>query len=591
MRRWGALAAAVVVVLAPSSAKGAPAAERWLIPPVDATIARGFKLPKGQFGPGNRGLDYAVTEGMSVRAAGSGTVTWAGAVPGTIAVTIDHGEGLETTYTGLREAYVGIGDAIDQGHWIGSTGARLHFGVKLDDVYVDPRLYLGPVDVGDAIHLIPTETDSLLTRATEELLGRELEGRSTLGCTARDRLRAATVARAPNDNVAIMVGGVNAGWERGSRADIAGTAADLGYDDDRAYVYSYSDDLDRYDKDDTAADLRASARRLDSLLARIAHEHPGARVDILAHSQGGLVARYYLATAAREWDAQRPRVEHLVTFSTPHQGAPAAGIIEEVDELATGGVHLGGLHRAHRGEEAFPIPDAMTAADPKLMVADKVVNGLFDAATRVLPDPRGRSIRQMEPGSQFLRNLATDDVVYGTRVLALQGKFDYVVPAKHARWPGRTNRGIDMGLVADPHGRILDDPEALAAAHAFLRGARTPCLEQSDYDVWAWGDRISAGTEKLPAAWSLGEDAVINLALRGRGRGAPTLIVREGSKVFRLLRSKGLRGAAAYGRDKVTYPLRNPEKVLDFLLEQGVEGLGRNAIKDAIRLLDGGDRK
>ena len=86
-----------------------PAAARqepWLVPPVDAAIARGFDLPRGQRGPGNRGLDYAVVAGAPVRAAGSSTVVFAGRVAGTIAVTLDHGEGLETTYTGLRELYV-----------------------------------------------------------------------------------------------------------------------------------------------------------------------------------------------------------------------------------------------------------------------------------------------------------------------------------------------------------------------------------------------------------------------------------------------------------------------------------------------------
>ena len=119
-------------------------AQQWLIPPVDAPIKRGFELPKGEFGPGNRGVDYAVAEGSSVRAAGGGTVTFAGPVPGTRAVTIDHGAGLETTYTGMAELFVRRGEAVDRGHWIGKSGAGLHFGVKLDDLYVDPQDYSAP---------------------------------------------------------------------------------------------------------------------------------------------------------------------------------------------------------------------------------------------------------------------------------------------------------------------------------------------------------------------------------------------------------------------------------------------------------------
>ncbi|MGH2827024.1 MAG: M23 family metallopeptidase, partial [Actinomycetota bacterium] len=54
------LAVALVAGGVPSSAAAVP---KWLVPPVDAPIKRGFELPKGEFGPGNRGVDYAVVEG------------------------------------------------------------------------------------------------------------------------------------------------------------------------------------------------------------------------------------------------------------------------------------------------------------------------------------------------------------------------------------------------------------------------------------------------------------------------------------------------------------------------------------------------
>ncbi|HZK51429.1 MAG TPA: M23 family metallopeptidase, partial [Actinomycetota bacterium] len=151
-----ALAVLLVCMTLPAIAN---AQQPPMIPPVDAAIARGFDLPKGQFGPGNRGLDYAVVAGAPVRAAGAGKVVFAGPVAGTVAITLDHGGGLETTYTGMRELYIVRGETFDQGHWLGETDDRFHFGVKLDDIYADPQDYLGAIDTGDAIHLIPVTDD------------------------------------------------------------------------------------------------------------------------------------------------------------------------------------------------------------------------------------------------------------------------------------------------------------------------------------------------------------------------------------------------------------------------------------------------
>ena len=46
-----------------------------------------------------------------------------------------------------------------------------------------------------------------------------------------------------------------------------------------------------YLPDDTQQDLRVSGRRLADLVEQVAAAHPGVPIDLLAHSQGGLVAR------------------------------------------------------------------------------------------------------------------------------------------------------------------------------------------------------------------------------------------------------------------------------------------------------------
>ena len=585
--------AALIALVGASIPATANAEEPGLIPPVDAAVARGFALPAGQRGPGNRGIDYEVVSGTPVRAAAGGTVTFAGRVPNTVAVTVDHGDGFETTYTGMRALYVARGDVIDQGHWLGETDDRFHFGVLKGEVYVDPQAYLRPIDSGDAIHLIPVErTEGLahvVREAFERSIGREFEGRETIGCTSRSLLESAGHQGPPNDNIVVAIGGIGDAWRRSESGRIAALAPRLGYAGDRSFVLSYSDDPDGYERSDTFGDLRVAAGRLDRLLQRIAIEFPGTDVDLLAHSQGGLVARYYLETAGARPDGRRPHVEHVVTFSSPHQGAPLASVTKAVGETWSGKLALDGLQRAHQGRDPFPIPGLFKFVSPVVPVADATLSFATRAASKVAPDPYARSVQQMRPGSEFLTNLATDDVAFGTQVLALQDRFDVVVPADHARWPGEVNRAADghpdklLGGL-NRHGDILVNPEPVGMAHSFLRGASLPCAGAGDRDAWDWGRRISTGTKLLPHVWRIGEDAVLSVALKGKATSVKA-VVREGSTVWRLLRARGLRGVADYGRGKVTYVIRNPTEVLEWLADERIESELQDAVSELLKVV------
>jgi pimeloyl-ACP methyl ester carboxylesterase len=325
------------------------------------------------------------------------------------------------------------------------------------------------------------------------------------------------------------------------------------------------------------------------LLGRVAAAHPGADVDILAHSQGGLVARYYLATAGARLDARRPRVEHVVTFSSPHQGAPLAGATDDVADSWSGKLVLDSLERAHDGKDPWPVPEVLKHMHPSLPIVDALLSVATTGASRVVPDPYGRSVRQMRPGADFIANLGTDDVAFGTRVLALQDRFDVVVPADHARWPGEANRAVDgdsdkvLGGL-NRHRDILGNSEPIAVAHSFLRGARLPCLNEGDQDAWDWGRRISTGTSLLPHVWRLGEDAVLSIALKGKATTVKA-VVREGSTVARLLRARGLRGVVEYGKDKVTFVIRNPREVLEWLADQRIEKELQDAVEEMLKIL------
>jgi len=131
--------------------------------PVVGPVIRAFDPPDSPFGSGHRGIDIAAAVDTPVHAAAAGTVTFAGPVGGRLFVTVDHGAGLESTYSFLSSISVRRGDLVSQGQAIARSGTGhagdvvpdLHFGVKLSDVYVDPLEYLGPLEVWRFIRLAP----------------------------------------------------------------------------------------------------------------------------------------------------------------------------------------------------------------------------------------------------------------------------------------------------------------------------------------------------------------------------------------------------------------------------------------------------
>jgi pimeloyl-ACP methyl ester carboxylesterase len=467
MRRCRGVVAAVMVPLlaAPSSAQ----AQMVLIPPVDAPILVRFQPPAHRFAPGHRGIDYSVAEGTPVRASGEGTVSFAGKVGLTVAVTIQHPGGYETTYSSLSELSVAQGERVAQGTWIGTSGLvhpngepGLHLGLKLDGSYVDPEQLLPAVDVSEAIHLAPLSWDpsAIFLGGTPE--GLRDAGDASPPCRGASALTDVP-ERAPNENVAVAIAGIGSSTKDGVNADMYEHGPEeLGYSSDRIYRFSYGglkgERLhEPYRSTDTFGDIREAAAQLQRLLAKIAEEHPGRRVDLIAHSMGGLVARSFLSELA---DGSRglPAVEHLVTFATPHRGSSIATLPDRLQsEIASGPALLDAASRwAQRG-------------------------GPF-------PDPRSVAVDQLDPGSSFISALSSEDVAYGTRVLTLATPNDLVVTADRALWEHATARVVPpSGL--DGHSSIVASDLAQGVAYSFLRGAPDPCRRGWDL----WGPRIGRG--------------------------------------------------------------------------------------------------
>ncbi|MDQ3991906.1 MAG: peptidoglycan DD-metalloendopeptidase family protein, partial [Actinomycetota bacterium] len=71
---------------------------RW---PVRGAVVRRFEPPGSAYGPGHRGIDIAAPFGSSVVAAHDGVVAFAGGVAGELFVSVDHPDGVRTTYSWL----------------------------------------------------------------------------------------------------------------------------------------------------------------------------------------------------------------------------------------------------------------------------------------------------------------------------------------------------------------------------------------------------------------------------------------------------------------------------------------------------------
>lgn len=451
MRRL--VACLTVCVAASLTLAAAAQASIELLPPVDAPIARQFQTPSGPYGPGHRGVDYAVPTGTRVRAAAAGRVTFAGPVAGSLAVTVAHEGGVHTTYSVLSQVGVHAGELVQQGQWLGSSGithpgqgAGLHFGVKIGEAYVDPAAFFAPSDVTQALHLAP------LAWRPVPPLDKILDLPRNAGDFRRSCSQPPAIATSlppPDRNLAVAVAGLGSKTAGGVAADLYQYGPErLGYRPGRVFLFSYRGIRGPhlhapYARSDTYGDLRVAARRLRRLMLSLGRRYPGANVDLFAHSQGGLVARLYLESQAASLDPRLPRVDHFVTLATPNEGAPLA---RTATALRRNPVGRRMLHAASRWAH---------------------FGGVF-------PDPRAPVISQLAPGSPLLNGLARQDVSYGTQVLTLASPLDVMVPADRAMIPGKLNRVVAPNGIS-AHSAIVRSEAARRIEYSFLRGGPAAC--------------------------------------------------------------------------------------------------------------------
>lgn len=392
--------------------------------PVPGEVVQAFEPPGSAFSSGHRGVDLAAAPGDVVRAAGDGTVAFAGKVAGGTWVTIEHAHGVRTSYGHLADLAVEAGQGVGRGQPLGSLdgpphpggGHALHWSARRGDRYIDPMSLLAPLrpslvgpggwHVGD-LPEVPSYA--------------AWDGRHRFGLVpgSRDAVGPGWVLP-PNPNRVIGIAGL------GSRTgEPPFDLTHLGYAEDDVGYLSYAADGGVYGPADTWRGVDAAARRLEEDLRAAWAADPGRAVDLVGHSMGGVVAMHYLLHHHDPTDPGLPPIGSVVTVAAPLQGA----------DLARG------------------LVDA--ARDPVGHLLLETV-GWFVGEH----DPTSRAVTDLAVGSRIVGDLATSwasasespytsPLATGTRVLTLGGQVDLVVPehrsdldgAPHVVLPG-THDGV-----------------------------------------------------------------------------------------------------------------------------------------------------
>jgi triacylglycerol esterase/lipase EstA (alpha/beta hydrolase family) len=450
-------------------------------------------------------------------------VVFAGPVAGSLHVTVLHADGVRTSYSFLQAVGTTVGATVAGGDPIGTAGSRLHFGARVGDAYFDPSaLFAAAVTVELLPFEVPpgstpdAEARALLGLALDRgglplgdvgaswrwLRGGAVEGAMVVAggaglAGARTAGRGLALASdlvdrlafpgpcssgpppdrpvAGQRRVAITVAGLGSTSGYAAVDDLR--TSDLGYDDGRVVRFSYAGGhtpesasalpglpASEYTSADTQGDAFAAGARLADLVEQVAAADPQARVDVYAHSLGGLVARLALAELVdRGFDLTRLGL--VATIASPHGGA----------DLAT----------------AVATATAPWAGPGLDAAAGAIGLGL---------DPDAPVVEQLSEGSALVDQLASAGVPQGVRFLSIAARGDVVVASPHTDVGGADQVTIPVaGLAA--HTSVVGSDAATAELARGLAGRPPGCEAWHDVvaDVLA-GHAVSAVEDDLGLA-------------------------------------------------------------------------------------------
>jgi triacylglycerol esterase/lipase EstA (alpha/beta hydrolase family) len=515
-RRLGVVLVLVllVAVLTPANARAATA--NW-VRPVPGAVTRPFDPPRSRFGSGHLGADISASAASPVRAAGPGVVSFAGIVARSLHVVVAHAGNLRTSYSFLATIAVRRGQVVEAGEIVGTTGglgqshngAVLHFALRTGDTYVDPMALFGTVDLVSVVHLVPTsdpphpapsltERRGILAGFAHDLgtvagvvaRAAGVAARSAKGVVERQFPLAAAVARAEAAYLAqhcdshappangeggsghrvMVVAGIESSLT-GSTSSLGLDTAALGYHADEVANFSYAKDGGDYVPTDTEGPLLRAAHYLAGQLRAMQRAEPGREVDLIAHSQGGVVVEAFLTQIYKAGDATYPPIGSVITLSSPLQGDPLASAVAAVNATETGRAAMDGFDSSR---QALAVPPVKSAA-----------------------------VRDLARGSDFMKKLEHAKLPTDVQLTAIGAATDFIVPANSASRSGAQSTTV-IPRSLNGHTGIVTDSETLRNMRAALEGRPLPCRSLTNEVI---GEVVPTAIGGLEAG--IGVDAAI----------------------------------------------------------------------------------
>ncbi len=509
--------------------------------PTDAPVVDGFRPPKGEWGPGNRGVDYGTAVGSPVRAVADGVVVFSGEVGGASHVTVEHADGLRSSYSFLADIAVARGDHVRRGQHVGTTAGPFHLGFRTPDgTYLDPLAVLSG-SIRPTTHLVPGADEGLdplsagerrslmqllfdtgtaavahLARtgidladlaihevATRSAFAVEMRATAAFIRWGRQRMHCTDVAVAApvpdHRRIVIEVSGL--GTASGSNSAWEFDTDHLGYAPDDVVRFSYNGGRvppgggagplidasgpgwSEFDGVDSQQPVGVSADRLADLIAATARDDPGVPIDVFAHSQGGVVARLAIERSSQAGDLPSS-VSTLVTVGSPHGGAP----------LATGVTTVG-----------------VTPSGRELLGAVRT-SGLAEGLDDRLP-----AIADLAETSPVIEELHRTPMPEQVRFVSLGGAGDLVVPGVATTDQAADDQRIlPTGFDPDAHSHLPSDPRVTRELGLAIAGLPLTCQSLADAAGAFLTSEAIAGAESM---------AGLGLALGASG--APPALVAQ----------------------------------------------------------------
>ncbi|MGZ8753448.1 MAG: esterase/lipase family protein, partial [Acidimicrobiia bacterium] len=288
----------------------------------------------------------------------------------------------------------------------------------------------GAADAGTAIaRSLPGASDA------EAVAGRLLDaGRSRLDCTSSPPEADGTGG---SGHLLMAVGGMNSSTDPDSGATFGLPSDALGYQADEITWYSYAADGGAYAAADTHGRIHLAARRLAEQLRALHAREPGREIDLVAHSQGGVVVDEFLQHLYDAADPTFPALGTVVTLSSPHQGAPLATAAHQIGATDTG------------------------------------QGALSVAAGAGLP-ARAPALEDLRENSRTMRELWRERLPEHVDFTTIGAVGDVVVPASQTAVPGAKMVLVNPEGPLD-HSAVTNDDEALAAVRLALEGRPPAC--------------------------------------------------------------------------------------------------------------------